>query len=76
MRRVCGAIALILLAGSAAAQTGSLSEAQKRRLHVPYVKAATYCISSAVRNDPEFNTAAVREGGFGGPSFTIGSIRL
>ena len=50
-------IALALCATSALAQTASLTEAQKRRLHVPYVRAATNCIAAAAQNDSEFANA-------------------
>jgi hypothetical protein len=37
------------------------TEAEKRRLHVPYVRAATNCIATAIRGDEEFPLAATTD---------------
>jgi hypothetical protein len=56
------AVALVLSASivSSAAQTAQ-SEAEKRRQHVPYVRAATFCIANFVRQDEQFSNAVVAD---------------
>lgn len=50
---VVGALALAVSVWPALAQ----SEAEKRRQHVPYVRAATDCVAAVVRRDDQFDSA-------------------
>ena len=57
MRRAFGLSVLFVVLAANSALADSQSEREKRKLHVPYVRAATDCLANAVANSSQFASA-------------------